>query len=829
MNYYRLIEIINQNQSFMKTIILLLILLVFTRPFAQEVKTAIEINCNIENVTCEKDSLKRIYKLQNIETKFNKNYTGKGCKIIIQDNLGLGKYTLTISSLGYEDDKIEFDINKDNKDKLILNNIILKEKVNTLDEVAVYGNRKEFVKIESDKTTVNVKDNGMLNSGSSLEAVKRLPGVITSPTGSLTLNGKNVRIYIDGAPSTLTGTDLQNYLSSLPANAIEKVELIYNPGASFDANSSGSVINIVTSSKRLKGINANFNINYNFNKYQKPSPQILLNGKEKAFSWQTMLGYNYIEGESRNKNSEEFISFNPIQKLNRENLVLNTERNLYFRGGTNFKVSKKSNILFNYNLVSANDRSLFNTEISGGIPNYQNSGVTKQKSINNEISLQYKTKLDTIGTTLDVIAFTNIFDKTPKNISNGSENTFNNSDIDFGLLNYYLKYDFNIPFKKLKFSINTGAKYNTLKVKNNGAYFSNTTLPNIINFDYTENNIAMYAEVKKKIKKFNFTVGLRFEDFNVDRVASQLNPDSPLLSDNIKFKNTNFFPNVNLLYEITDKINVSSSFSKKIEQPSYSNIDPNNGGNFNQYSISTGNINLKPTFYDNYEFKISAFDFVQLGANYTVGIDDNFFIFNAKPNELISNQTTQSFDRVKTFSTYLSFPVPLDYFFKGKNEFEKRMNTIEKMNYIFFNINYVKSSIDGYVLPYGNKAITNYSAQAQIILPLNITSTMSYFILPKGTWEIYGIEKPIQEFDISLNRDFMNKKLKLGLHCFDVFNKNEVNALISGENLDTRFYEKRDSRVFRISLSYNFGNLKLENENTKIEVEKTKQGGGMMK
>ena len=132
-------------------------------------------------------------------------------------------------------------------------------------------------------------------------------------------------------------------------------------------------------------------------------------------------------------------------------------------------------------------------------------------------------------------------------------------------------------------------------------------------------------------------------------------------------------------------------------------------------------------------------------------------------------------------------------------------------------------------MPYGNKAITNYSAQSQIILPWNITNTMTYFILPKGTWEIYGIEKPIQQFDISFNRDFMNKKLKVGLHAFDVFNANEVNALISGDNLDTRFYQKRDSRNFRISLTYNFGNLKLEKENTKIDVEKVKTGGGMMK
>ena len=156
-------------------------------------------------------------------------------------------------------------------------------------------------------------------------------------------------------------------------------------------------------------------------------------------------------------------------------------------------------------------------------------------------------------------------------------------------------------------------------------------------------------------------------------------------------------------------------------------------------------------------------------------------------------------------------------------------DTIDKMNYIFLNINYVKSSIDGFTLPYGNKAITNYSAQAQIILPWGVTNTINYFILPTGTWEIYRIEKPIQQFDISFVKMFLDKKLKVGLHAFDVFNKNEINALISGQNLDTRFYQKKDSREFRISLTYNFGNLKLEKENTKIETDKVKQGGGLIK
>ena len=675
----------------------------------------------------------------------------------------------------------------------------------------------------------------MLNSGNSLEAIKRLPGVITSPTGGLTLNGKGVTIYIDGAPSTLNGTDLQNYLSSLPANAIEKVELIYNPGAAYDANASGSIINIITSSKRLKGVNANFNINYNFNKYQKPSPQILLNGKEKNFSWQTMLGYNYIDSENRSKNSQTFTSFAPDKNLFQENFTVNTNRNLYFRLGTNYKLSSKSNLLFNYNGNFANDRSVFNSSAFGENIDYNDEGFSKNKNYNNELSLQYKTKLDTLGRTLDVTAFLNTFDKTPINQSSGLNSgnipSYNNGIIDFNLTNYYLKYDFAIPFNKLDFTINTGGKYNSIKVNNFGQYNINSSTNTIfdsnnyaesINFNYNESNLAFYVEVRKKIKKFNFTVGLRLEDFDVKREASTI-------ADKIEYRNTNLFPNISALYEISPQVNFSSSYSRKIAQPNYNTIDPNNSSNFNQYNTSTGNLALQPVFYDNFEVKLSALQFVQLGANYTIAKDDNRFIFSAKPGELVSNQTFQQFDKIKTFSAFASFPIPLDYFFKGKAEFQKRMNTIDKMNYIYLNINYVKSTIDGYSFPFDNKAILNYGAQAQIILPWQITNTLSYFILPKGTWEIYQIEKPIQQFDISFNKDFMNKKLKVGLHCFDVFNKNEVNALIVGENLDTRFYQKQDSRTFRVSLTYNFGNLKLEQENTNIDTEKVKQGGGIIK
>jgi len=701
------------------------------------------------------------------------------------------------------------------------------ENPNELKEVTLYGNKKQYLKVESDKTTISVRENPMLNSGSSLEAVKKIPGVITSPTGTITLNSRGVTIYIDGAPSTLSGNDLQNYLSTLPANAIEKVELIYNPGASFDADASGSIINIVTSTKRKKGLNASVNMNYNFNQYQKPSPQILLNGKVKELSWQTMVGYNYIDSENNSSNDQIFTSFSPNERLFQKNFAQFTNRNFYWRTGTNYKLNEKSNLLFNYNLNLGYDRITGDASTVGTGIDFTNNSLSKIKNSNNELSLQYKTKLDTIGRTLDIIAYSNFFNRNPNTVSNGQNNgtaTFYNGKIDFNLTNHYLKYDFAIPFKKLDLSINTGGKYNYIKVNDKGIYNLNSPTNSVIDFDYTETNLAFYVEARKKIKKLSLTAGLRFEDYKVDRLAIQDGTETE-----VDFTNSNFFPNASAMYEFNDNMNLSASYSKKIFQADYNVLDPNNFANFDQYNTSQGNPFLDPAFFDNFELKLTAFQFVSLGGNYTIARDRNNFIFTAEPGELVSNQTFQQFDKVKTMSLFASFPLPLDYFFKSKEEFQKRMNNMDKMNYIFFNVNYIKTTTEGYDFSFENKPIWNYSAQAQFILPWDIKNTMSYFILPKGTWEIYQITKPIQQFDISFNKDFLNKKLKIGLHCFDVFNSNEVNALVSSTNLETKFYQKQDSRTFRISLTYNFGDLSLKKENTNINIEKTNSGGGFLK
>jgi len=814
-------------------IILSVFLLFFTFTFAQEkqIKKTISIQNSISNRACENDKMERSISIYEKTSKIG-DYNCIGCNCTFEANLKAGNYTMIISVEGYKSEPFDFEV-KENQSNYVLNSIILNED-KFLKEVSVFGIKKRYIKVTADKTSINVQDNAMLNTGNAYEAVKKLPGIVVAPDGTLKLNGKPVTIQIDDLPNSLSGNDLKNYLSGLPASALEKIELIYNPGAKYDANTSGSVVNMVTNSKRLKGVAGNFNINYNFNKYQKPSPQIMLNGKVDAVSWNIMTGYNYIDSERRNGNYNTFLDY--FKPSTTENLYLDfknfsptTERNFYVRTGLNYKLNKKSNILFNYNGNFANNRNDYESESTGNyLAHYFNKGLNKEKSTNNEYILQYKTKIDTLGTTLDVTAFVNQFNRTP--ISNtlqtqGSSTISNNSRQDFGLLNYYGKIDLSFPITKLGIRFNTGIKYNTIDLDNNGSYLiSNTS--NKIDFDYLEKNAAVYAEINKKFfKKLNATLGLRFEDFNVERKANENGTKSEY-----NFSNRNFFPSINLLYELNDDLNFSTSYSRKIQQPYYGQLDPNNGNYVDKYNTSQGNILLNPAFFDNYEFKITAFQYASIGANFSKVKDANTFLFSVNDDGAgspISNQTTIALNK-KQYGAYIDFPIPLDMIFKGKEEFKKRQGDMDKLNLLFFHIQYNKTTIDNYDLSFKNKGAWVFAGNGQVVLPWNIKATMNYFYIPVGNWEIYQINKPIQQFDISFNRDFFDKKLKLGLHAFDLFNQNKVNANVSSQGLNTLFTEKMDSRVFRISLTWNFGKLKTVEKST-IDTDKIQSGGGIMK
>ncbi|MBC8643113.1 hypothetical protein H9W95_00240 [Flavobacterium lindanitolerans] len=161
----------------MKSLFVMLVLSISSIVSAQQSPTYLELNSPKNGTPCENDSSEREILLEKIEgnskTKIGA-YRANGCKFTLTKKIELGNYIFTISGLDIQETVLPFEVTAQNREKIV-QNIELKDKTNELSEVTVYGNQRQYMKVESDKTIISIKENGMLNSGTTLEAIKKLP------------------------------------------------------------------------------------------------------------------------------------------------------------------------------------------------------------------------------------------------------------------------------------------------------------------------------------------------------------------------------------------------------------------------------------------------------------------------------------------------------------------------------------------------------------------------------------------------------------------------------------------------------------------------------
>jgi len=818
----------------MKTKILFLVFLLHCF-FAGSQTLVIKATIEITGKTCDKDTTTRLIDFQRLEHnqyRSIRTFTSTRCENEFILPADTGQYKMSITSLNCDEQIVPFRVKEGVKElspgKIIL---VKQKKAINLDGVTVVGNKKEYIKIEADKTTYLVKDNPALSTGSMSDAIRKLPGVIVSPTGNLNMNGKDVAIYIDGVPSNLSGQDLKNYIESLPANAIEKIELIENPGASFEANTNGGVINIITRTNSFKSFSGVANLHYGTSHNNKFSPSLMLNGHRNTINWQLQTGYNYHEQTDYNTANRTFTSYTPNVVFNQDGTSWELNKNFYFRPMVNFKLNNNSNLILNYNLNLANNgtttRSIVNTQPASTGIDYTNLYNNQNKNNNNELVAKYKTRLDTLGKTLQVTGYYSRFSKNTLGKSTQDQDnsyTYSLNHIDLNLTNFYLKYDFELPFKG--FQINTGGKFNRVNASDQGEYnlkstsstlFDNPVYTTPLNFSYNETNMALYAELKKTFGKLHATVGVRAEDLKFN---SKVLPKDTTLRGEM----ANIYPTFNLMYQFTSILKMTGRYSRKVAMPPYSQLDPNNSGYFDQYTSQVGNQYLQPNFYDNYSLTLSAFDYVTLGGNYSYTKNVSLMTLNTEPNTLVSTQTYSNYGNIRNYNVYAGFPVPFGLITQGK-AFLKQPMDIDKLSYIYFYAAYNRQLIKDYVYPAGGASpFWIFALSSQIVLPLDVKLNIQYLYVTKGTFQIYHVDHPIQYWTANLNRKFFNKKLEVTVEASEDI-KQQIS--FNTPNLKTNFSNLNDKLTFWFKLSYHFGKFKSKEE-TEIGVEKKQiEGGGL--
>ena len=813
--------------------------------FAQAQNITLKINIQTEDHNCQSDFTARKIVIKNTShstSKPVKTLTSQKCEVEFLIPKITAKYQLRVSADSYLPDSINFEITENSTEiKLPDIKLLTRKKEVRLNEVTIVGNKQEFIKVDADKTTYLVKGNPSLTSGSMEDALKKIPGVIKSASGDLTFNGRNLTVYIDGSPANLSGDDLKAFLQGLPANSIDKIELVENPGASFEANTNGSVINIVTRSVALNSFNGTLNLHYGNSLGQnKYSPSLLMNGKIKKTNWQLQTGYNSHEVAIQTKTDLTYNDNNDKLKglvFTHDGISNQLNNNFYFRPMVNFRLSPRSNLIFNYNINIAdntNRDSTNNFTINLPAPsqlNYYSLYTNQNRNANHEIVGKFKTQLDSAGgKNLQITGyFSNYTRNGNANSSMPQVQNYGINSVNLNLTNAYLKYDADLQFKP--FQLNTGGKFSKALAHNLGQYNLSSPTADIItnrlyidnqtkDFNYDETNFALYLEARKKFGKLSTTVGVRMENLLYSgKVASSTRAYGDTL--------LNIFPTVNLMYEFTPALNVRGQYSRKISAPSYNTLDPNSSGYFDQYTGTVGNQNLKPNFYDNYNLSFTAFNFVSLRTSYSFTKNISMMTSQSFKDSLYSNQTYKNYENIGNFNASLSFPIPFDLITKGPDFFKKPMN-FNDMSYLFFYIGYNLQNIAGYVYSDGSRNAQPYwvfYASTHINMPWKLKLDAQYQMIPKGNLQIYTLKKPIQYFLVDVSRSFLkNNNLILTAEATKSY---PLQLSFPTQYTQTDFYNAYDGLTFWFKLSYRFGKFQ-NKEETEINIEKKQiEGAGM--
>src|SRR6187200_847137 len=505
------------------------------------------------------------------------------------ENIRFGSYFIKTTYINHERSFSSIiDLSATNS-AVTVNDIILKHAAKELQTVQVTG-RKPFIQQMTDRIVVNV-ENSVINAGSSaFDVLERSPGVLIDVNDNISMRGKTgIIIYLDGKPSPMSGADLVNYLRSLPSNAIERIELITNPSARYDAAGNAGIIDIRMKKDQRFGTNGSFTAGYGQGIYPKANTGINFNYRNKkvnlfgSYNFSYRMGLNHLLLDRNFYTDGQFTGQDLKDNFTKIPLYLNT-----IRFGADFYPNKKTvyGFVVNSNLNTFKPYNNNSSVVIGSNkqPLYTFNTQTKNNNENKNIATNFN--------------FKHTFDSTGRELTADLDYAFFNTDNSSRVSTQYhnldgtpmqpdyildgfqegnlnlatAKADYVKPLKQ-KAKIETGFKTSFVTADNDAQFFdmSSGSPVNDVNktnhFYYDENINAAYFIFKKAYKKIDFQFGLRAENTNVKtrQVKGDIRWDSSY---------TQLFPSAYFNYSIKADQRIGVSVSRRIDRPNYSQLNP---------------------------------------------------------------------------------------------------------------------------------------------------------------------------------------------------------------------------------------------------------------
>ncbi len=648
------------------------------------------------------------------------------------------------------------------------------KKPQELKEVTITKTKKA-VEQRADRTIFDFANQPSLSSGSVLEGLKKLPGLIASDIAGMMYQGKQLDVYMDGRPLNISSNELNGFLEGMPANAIERIEVITQPGAEFPATSGGAILNIITNKNAKNFLSATYTNSTNVTNYDqlrwRVNNSVLLNAKNKYFGWQLNMGQNYRESAMWSSFVNDIIGGTRLLSTTDSD---RTNRTNFVKSAVTFDL-KKDRFLLNYDVNYNNNGS--DTQSSG--PGFSTQDNSDSKGWRQDAVATYQKRFDDKTKKLDFrFNFNrNQNDFVLNSLGNALPVLDNSSDQKY----YNFKFDYSQPIAfsdegKISFgSLHEGLSFET---QNRG----------VTNLDYERKTTAGYFELQTKFKSMSFILGGRAEDYSISGKANNtvLTP----------FKQFRFFPNASAQYNFNKSVFFNVNYNKKITLPSTSALNPNNTSYQNPNINNQGNPNLQPTIYDNYEVKLSAYDYAFIG--YSVSSAKNQVIQRVNLNSNVVTNTNENIPELKVHNFNIGMPIPYMLFTKGLAETMKMNVNPDEMNFLFVYAAYQLHQIPAIE----TKGFWVYNLMSQLVLPSKIKFVTNFsYITAKGNYYYFIANKPFNNtVDLSLSKKFLKDQLSVSINADDIFNSNRF--VFNSYNTSLLLSNKMDSRRFGFSINY---------------------------
>ncbi|MDN5286001.1 MAG: hypothetical protein JWR38_2275 [Mucilaginibacter sp.] len=722
-------------------------------------------------------------------------------------NLKPGRYKLMLSYTGYKDLEKTIDLQGGTKDTVV--HLALSSKSIDLSQVTVSG-KKNLIESFGGGFQFNPKDASVNRTGSAVDLLAQVPGVIVDGGDDIKLKGNVARILVNGKLINLSGQELQNYLKSISADRIINITVNTNPSSKYDAASAGGLIDIKLKNKFDQGLSGSVSSKYE----TLPGTWDALNVDytKNKFTYSFGLTYLYRKDIYLRDNYIINKSGDASNYINIQRATMPQKQEVFNpRVEINYSIDTTSfiNVAINFPFFSNKFPSMLRSDNQNksGMPiNYflQNETVDYKGNyytynLNYVKNFKKKDEQLSIGGFYTKTIF-NPFDSFTRNyflVNNqpdASEDIVQQSNSDRIYRSSQVQADFTLPFTKSR-KLALGLKNSHSLLNNSNSienidsatqhFVENTALSN--NLRYRENIAAVYALFSQSLKKISFGLGLRYE-------YSAINVNSSINNQDYGQHYSNLFPNVNFSYKLTDFQSIDFSFARKIDRPPYFLLDPFvNTSDPNNYM--KGNPYLKPSYINSLELQYSKQWNSANSAIVTLAYTDNTGVYN---NQI----TTYSpvYNHVITTNTNANNLKNLSLSIIANN----KLNDWWQINsYLgLSSASLVTDSVNNFYYkpkPYFSGSIRNTFSISKNAL-IRLTGFYN-----SASYEFQAKRKGLGSISAGFQQTMLNKRLTLNLDIYDIFKTKKYTYTMNSVYYYQNSYTTIKSRYMSAALSYSFG------------------------